>query len=40
MNSSMAVAGGAFAGGLIGGPVGMAAGGALAGLEQYASHRS
>lgn len=38
-DSAFSVAGAAFAGGLLAGPFGMAAGSALGGLAQYASHR-
>lgn len=38
-NSALSVAGATFAGGLIGGPLGMAVGGTLGGLAQYARHR-
>lgn len=37
--SSLPVAAATFAGGVLGGPIGMAFGGTLGGLTQYASHR-
>lgn len=38
-NSALSVGGSTFAGGLLFGPLGMAAGGALGGLVEYARHK-